>query len=41
MHFVVIAKEQGYCDFAVYGRVIREDGSATGYRSLEHLQYIS
>ena len=41
MHFVGIAKEQGYCDFAVYGRVIREDGSATGYRSLEHLQYIS
>ena len=41
MNYVVIAKVQGYCDYAVYGKIIREDGSATGYRSLEHLQYIS
>jgi hypothetical protein len=41
MSYVVIAKVQGYCDYAVYGKIIREDGSTTGYRSLEHLQYIS
>ena len=40
MNYVVIAKVRGYCSYAVYGKIIREDGSATRYRSLDHLQYI-
>ena len=41
INYVVIAKVHGYYDYVVYGKIIREDGSVTIYRSLEHLQYIS